>query len=60
MEMEHDDFSQTMAGGGDRVADLLFDLNKKLKTTLVLVSHDRMLADRCDRVLELAAGRLVN
>jgi putative ABC transport system ATP-binding protein len=45
---------------GDRVADLLFDLNKKLKTTLVLVSHDRMLADRCDRVLELAAGRLVN
>jgi putative ABC transport system ATP-binding protein len=45
---------------GDRVADLLFDLNKKLNTTLVLVSHDRMLADRCDRVLELAAGRLVN
>lgn len=45
---------------GDRVADLLFDLNKKLKTTLVLVSHDRMLADRCDRVLELSAGRLVN
>ena len=45
---------------GNRVADLLFDLNKKLKTTLVLVSHDRMLADRCDRVLELSAGRLVN
>jgi len=44
---------------GDRVADLLFDLNKQLNTTLVLVSHDRILAGRCDRVLELAAGRLV-
>lgn len=44
---------------GDRVADLLFDLNKQLKTTLVLVSHDRILAGRCDRVLELAAGRLI-
>ena len=44
---------------GDRVVDLLFDLNKQLKTTLVLVTHDRILAGRCDRVLELAAGRLI-
>lgn len=44
---------------GDRVADLLFDLNQQLKTTLVLVTHDRALADRCDRVLELIAGKLV-
>jgi len=44
---------------GDRVADLVFDLNKQLKTTLVLVTHDRVLAGRCDRVLELAAGRLI-
>lgn len=44
---------------GDRVAELLFDLNKQLKTTLVLVTHDRVLAGRCDRVLELSAGRLV-
>jgi putative ABC transport system ATP-binding protein len=44
---------------GDRVADLLFDLNKQLQTTLVLVTHDRVLAGRCNRVLELAAGRLI-
>lgn len=45
---------------GDRVADLLFDLNHQYKTTLVLVTHDRMLAARCDRVLELVAGKLVS
>ena len=44
---------------GDRIVNLLFDLNKQLKTTLVLVTHDRILAGRCDRVLELAAGRLI-
>ncbi|MBT8445347.1 MAG: ATP-binding cassette domain-containing protein [Gammaproteobacteria bacterium] len=44
---------------GDRVANLLFDLNRQAKTTLVLVTHDRQLADRCDRVIELDAGRLV-
>ena len=44
---------------GSRIADLLFDLNTRLGTTLVLVTHDRTLADRCDRVLEMAAGRLL-
>jgi putative ABC transport system ATP-binding protein len=44
---------------GDRVADLLFDLNQQFNTTLVLVTHDRQLAQRCDRVLELEAGKLV-
>ena len=41
---------------GDRVANLLFDMNRQSGTTLVLVTHDRQLADRCDRVLELEAG----
>ncbi len=45
---------------GERVADLLFELNRQAHTTLVLVTHDRHLADRCDRVLELEAGRLVS
>ncbi len=45
---------------GERVANLLFDLNRQAHTTLVLVTHDRHLADRCDRVLELEAGRLVS
>jgi putative ABC transport system ATP-binding protein len=44
---------------GARVADLLFDLNRAAGTTLVLVTHERELAKRCDRVLELDAGRLV-
>jgi len=44
---------------GERVANLLFDMNRQSHTTLVLVTHDRELADRCDRVLELEAGRLV-
>jgi putative ABC transport system ATP-binding protein len=44
---------------GDRIAALLFELNEQLKTTLVLVTHDRALAARCDRIIELEAGRLI-
>jgi putative ABC transport system ATP-binding protein len=47
------------AVSGNRIADLLFDLNEQAKTTLVLVTHDRQLADRCDRILELDAGRFL-
>jgi putative ABC transport system ATP-binding protein len=47
------------AASGDRVANLLFDLNKQSSTTLVLVTHDRELAARCDRIIELDAGRQV-
>jgi len=44
---------------GDRVIELLFDLNKRSGTTLILVTHDKSLAERCGRVLELEAGKLV-
>jgi putative ABC transport system ATP-binding protein len=44
---------------GARVMDLLFDLNAANGTTLVLVTHDRAIAARCGRVIELDAGRLV-
>ena len=44
---------------GARVIDLLFDLNREFKTTLVLVTHDVRLAERCDRLLHLAGGRIV-
>jgi len=44
---------------GDRIIDLLFELNRLSGTTLVLVTHDKELAARCDRVLELEAGRLL-
>ena len=43
---------------GGRVIDLLFALNRESQTTLVLVTHDTALADRCGRVLILEAGRI--
>ncbi|NND55183.1 MAG: ATP-binding cassette domain-containing protein [Gammaproteobacteria bacterium] len=46
------------ATSGDRVSELLFELNKKSGTTLILVTHDKDLAARCNRVLELEAGKL--
>ena len=42
---------------GDRRSTLLYDINKQSGATLVLVTHDRTLAARCDRVVELEAGR---
>jgi putative ABC transport system ATP-binding protein len=44
---------------GERISKLLFDMNKQSGTTLVLVTHDKTLADRCDRVVQLEAGRQV-
>ncbi|WP_092992472.1 ABC transporter ATP-binding protein [Thiohalomonas denitrificans] len=43
---------------GAQVIDLLFGLNAEHGTTLLLVTHDAGLAGRCDRALELEAGRL--
>ena len=43
---------------GARIAQLLFELNSGGATTLVLVTHDRALAARCDRVLAMEAGTL--
>ncbi|HEX7046185.1 MAG TPA: ABC transporter ATP-binding protein [Gammaproteobacteria bacterium] len=43
---------------GDKIIELLFDLNARRGTTLVLVTHDEHLAARCDRILTLDAGRL--
>jgi putative ABC transport system ATP-binding protein len=45
---------------GERITQLLFDLNAAAGTTLVLVTHDRDLAARCGRVIEIDAGRLVS
>jgi putative ABC transport system ATP-binding protein len=44
---------------GGRITDLLFDLNRTVGSTLVLVTHDRSLAARCSRVLALDAGHTV-
>jgi putative ABC transport system ATP-binding protein len=47
------------AASGERVSDLLFNMNKQSGTTLVLVTHDKTLAARCDRVIEIDAGKLI-
>jgi len=44
---------------GQKVIDLLFDLNREFATTLILVTHDERLAARCQRIVEIEAGRLV-
>ena len=43
---------------GDRIADLLFSLNRDYATTLILVTHDAQLAARCQRRLRLRDGKL--
>jgi putative ABC transport system ATP-binding protein len=43
---------------GERVMALMFDMNRELGTTLVLVTHDRGIATRCDRQLRIEAGRI--
>jgi putative ABC transport system ATP-binding protein len=43
---------------GETVMALMFDLNRELGTTLVLVTHDRSIAERCDRRITIEAGRM--
>jgi putative ABC transport system ATP-binding protein len=45
---------------GQRITDLLFELNRSIGSTLILVTHDRDLAHRCGRSLELDAGHAVS
>ena len=47
------------AEAGEAVIALLFELNRESGTTLVLVTHDEQLAQRCTRTVRLAAGRIV-
>jgi putative ABC transport system ATP-binding protein len=47
------------AATGERIMELLFGLNAASGATLVLVTHDRALAARCSRVVQLDAGRVV-
>lgn len=44
---------------GAKVTDLLFALNREFRTTLVLVTHDARLANRCSRIIELDGGQVV-
>lgn len=44
---------------GERIIELLFDLNRAAQTTLVVVTHDQAIARRCGRIIRLEAGRVV-
>ena len=44
---------------GEKVMALMFEMNRESGTTLVLVTHDRSIAERCDRQLHIEAGRLL-
>jgi putative ABC transport system ATP-binding protein len=43
---------------GEQVMRLMFDLNRELGTTLVLVTHDRGIAAQCERRITIEAGRV--
>jgi len=43
---------------GDGVIELMFELNRSFGTTLVMVTHDEHLAQRCTRAVRLTAGRI--
>ena len=47
------------AATGERITDLLFELNHQQQTTLVLVTHDARLAERCSNTLQMQAGKLL-
>ena len=44
---------------GETIMELMFALNAELGTTLVLVTHDRAIAERCQRRITIEAGRIV-
>ena len=46
------------AEAGKAIVDLVFELNKGFGTTLVMVTHDEHLAQRCGRIIRLVAGRI--
>ena len=44
---------------GAAIIELIFSLNREVGTTLLLVTHDEALARRCQRMMRMQAGRLV-
>lgn len=47
------------AQNGALIMDLMFELQKEKQSTLVLVTHDKQLAQRCEALIEIQAGQLV-
>lgn len=44
---------------GEHISNLLFELNKEQNTTLVLVTHEHRLAERCQKTIQIEAGKLI-
>jgi putative ABC transport system ATP-binding protein len=44
---------------GGKIMELMFELNRELGTTLVLVTHDRAIAQRCEHRITIEAGQVV-
>lgn len=44
---------------GENIQEMLFRLNKERNITLIIVTHDKDLAKRCDRTIELRDGKIV-
>jgi len=47
------------AATGERIIELLSDLNQAARTTLVIVTHDQAIAQRCSRTIRIDAGRII-
>ena len=47
-------------GTGQNIIDLIFELNEEFGTTLVLVTHDQRLADRCQRSILIESGEILD
>ncbi|MDH3195432.1 MAG: ATP-binding cassette domain-containing protein, partial [Hyphomicrobiales bacterium] len=48
------------AGTGGDIADLIFQAAAEQETTLLLVTHDAVLAGRCSRTVRMDSGRLID
>jgi putative ABC transport system ATP-binding protein len=44
---------------GERIIELLFSLNRDTQATLIVVTHDQAIAQRCSRIIRIEAGRLI-
>jgi len=45
---------------GGRIIDLLFELNREQQTCLIVATHDKELAQRCGRIIEISGGEIVS
>jgi putative ABC transport system ATP-binding protein len=44
---------------GETIMDLMFERRAAARATLIVITHDAALAERCDRIITLADGRIV-